>query len=311
MPVLPNILSKLRRNDPLLVHLDLAASDQSDRLTTEDVVELCEALAHNTYLKSLDVSGHRLTALGAKALAQSKILTTLIAKHNDIGMYGLVALLKNEKLEHLDISGNDFKGTQRDDDGFTSLDFLTDSPPMNQPLVDALLHNKTCKALNMSHMLNADGFYMNDHQLRSFIKSNITLRSIVFDFDLEQEENRQALAKNYTLITINATSATQAEPVQHPYAQVIQNRNRALITLLCLMLHAMKPSKKAARVMGNIDLLRYITDFILPAEDSKKPYLRAYSIFHCDMEVMDRPAKKIKTDASDAASGSSSGLPHV
>ena len=46
------ILSRVRRNDPALTHLNL--SDQG--LTDENIIELCSALAANTNLTSLDVS---------------------------------------------------------------------------------------------------------------------------------------------------------------------------------------------------------------------------------------------------------------
>ncbi|MDF1683210.1 MAG: hypothetical protein P1U36_00990 [Legionellaceae bacterium] len=60
-------------------------------------------------LQYMDVSEMEISAMGAKALASSTTLTTLIASKNDIGPYGLLALAKNTSITHLDLSHNDMK----------------------------------------------------------------------------------------------------------------------------------------------------------------------------------------------------------
>lgn len=88
---------------PRLTRLNIRDLKEKRAGDTDEAIVLLARLP----LQYLDVSKMEISALGAKALASSTTLTTLIASKNDIGPYGLLALAKNTSITHLDLSHND------------------------------------------------------------------------------------------------------------------------------------------------------------------------------------------------------------
>ncbi|MDF2867475.1 MAG: hypothetical protein K0S11_945 [Gammaproteobacteria bacterium] len=121
MPLNPDILSRLSRNDPTLTTLDLAGQN----LNTSDIAELATALSHNRHVVALDLSANpvrdedarlllacealrtlklesaEITAQGAITLAQHPGLTALYLSENPIGHTGFNALTQNTRLNLL------------------------------------------------------------------------------------------------------------------------------------------------------------------------------------------------------------------
>jgi len=133
MPISPDILDRLRDNDPSLTHLDLTAQvnfaysleedesslinldltelthasegDENARLRDPDIRELCEALRQNTYLKSLNLNKNNIGVVGITALARTKI-ESLSLSLNGLDSTCVDALMLSETLTSLDVSGN-------------------------------------------------------------------------------------------------------------------------------------------------------------------------------------------------------------
>jgi len=122
MPISRDILDKLRRNDPSLVHLDLTSqvklylsyhpevyipllNDESERLTDQYIIELCEALTHNTHLESLNLNKNIVSVIGITALLATPI-TSLSLRKNGLNSACIDALMLSERLLSLDVSSN-------------------------------------------------------------------------------------------------------------------------------------------------------------------------------------------------------------
>jgi len=157
----------------------------------------------NLPLLYLDISETEMSALGAKALARSTTLITLIASKNYIGIYGLAALAKNKNITHLNISENNFKrtsymdssrcdlyqknwgeqwhGIKRSKSGEQSMSMDESrirEERANLALKQAFEQNTTWRVLNMSNSHNPFEYYITDETLANFIKNNTTLLSL-------------------------------------------------------------------------------------------------------------------------------------
>lgn len=120
------LLERITNNDPELIHLDLSYH----ALTDTDIEALTEALAENTYLFSLDVTGNplnlacieriaaittlhtlnlsgcKITADMAPLLASMSNLHTLKLNYNQLGAEGAAAFIENTTLTHLELIDN-------------------------------------------------------------------------------------------------------------------------------------------------------------------------------------------------------------
>jgi Ran GTPase-activating protein (RanGAP) involved in mRNA processing and transport len=104
------VFTRLKDNDSSLSELDL--SDQ--KLHDSDIQALLQALAQNTCLTTLNVSGNQIGAEGAKVLAQNTRLTTLNVERNAIGAEGAKALAQNTVLTTLDVANNQIGSEEQD-----------------------------------------------------------------------------------------------------------------------------------------------------------------------------------------------------
>jgi hypothetical protein len=102
MPISSEILTKLRDNDPTLVHLDLTSS-AAPVITHADILALCDALSVNTYLKSLNASGNELEDHDVTKLAQLTSLCSLDVSENKIGPLFMEAIASNTTLKKLSL----------------------------------------------------------------------------------------------------------------------------------------------------------------------------------------------------------------
>ncbi len=320
---------------PKLSWLSLRQTE-SRRRDTDHIAELLA----NLPLLYLDISETEMSALGAKALARSTTLITLIASKNYIGICGLIALAENKNITHLDISKNNFKS------GVSSKpeirrrnyqeipDYILNFPDeINVALMKAFEQNMTLRVLNMSNMHNPYNAYITDERLASFIKNNTTvltldishfayavttlvldglaenrtIREITFTCNLERKENQNALAKNHNLTTIKCKNNQDYKAVDQPYAQEIQERNKH-IAMTLLILHALKPINGRARVIDNISLLHHIGSYLFPPQCIKKAHLRAHSIFNRSMMLLERPVKRMRIEETEVNNTASSSL---
>lgn len=173
---------------PKLSWLSIRGTESSGR----DMDHVAELLA-NIPLLYLDISETEMSALGAKALARSPTLTTLIASKNYIGGFGLVALAGNKNITRLDISQNNTKRINSDNikilrrneeeiwQGRTSMNY--DEVELGRENLKIALmlsfeQNKSWKVLNMSNMRFRWGSYITDERLAGFIRNNTTLESL-------------------------------------------------------------------------------------------------------------------------------------
>ncbi|MDF1827866.1 MAG: hypothetical protein P1U39_06260 [Legionellaceae bacterium] len=316
---------------PKLAWLSICKTEDRGLMDTDHVAQLLADLP----LSYLDVSKTEMSALGAKALAKSRTLTTLIASNNYIGRCGLIALTENKTIEKLDISQNNtdiasskFVARERNEEeiwqGRDCIDY-SEAESARERIHDAFMcafeQNKTLKVFNMSKMRFEPGLYITDEFLANIIKNTVTLESldishwayevsfpildalaenktlkkVSFSCDLNREDNRLALSENFSLRTIRCYRAYDRGLIQQPYAQEIQERNRHFFVFFVLMLHAIEPKKSKSRVIDNIDLLCHIGSFLVP-NHIRESYLHALTVFNRRIDPMERSSKKMRIE---------------
>jgi Leucine-rich repeat (LRR) protein len=102
MPIPAETLERIKKNDPTLTTLDLSFQEIDD----DDIELLCDAMANNTKLTTLDLLYNSIGPDGAKALARNTTLTSLDVSGNGIGPDGAEALANNTTLTTLNLTDN-------------------------------------------------------------------------------------------------------------------------------------------------------------------------------------------------------------
>lgn len=108
MPIHPEILRRLKENDPTLVELDLNRDFGASRgsFADKDIITLCDALKMNTSLQSMELKEHEISDEGAQALARTNLIR-LNLTGNKIGVAGARAFASNKKLTTLNLYNNE------------------------------------------------------------------------------------------------------------------------------------------------------------------------------------------------------------
>ena len=96
-------LEKIKRNDRFTNELSL----DSRELKHKDIIELTEALKHNTFINALYLYKNQIGPEGALALAYHTSISSLILWGNKIGDKGAQALAMNTTINYLDLHSND------------------------------------------------------------------------------------------------------------------------------------------------------------------------------------------------------------
>ena len=99
---LKSAINFIKENNPGITRLNLSFM----RLTNTNIKLLCDALALNTTLTTLDVGHNQIGHEGAQALAQNTTLTTLDVRYNQLGDEGAQALALNKTLTTLYVNSN-------------------------------------------------------------------------------------------------------------------------------------------------------------------------------------------------------------
>ena len=279
----------------------------------QDMDVLAIFLAHIP-LTYLDVSDIQMSAMGAIALAGSTTLRTLIANRNHIGPSGLLALANNTYITHLELSYNNLKVYPDSRPEIRKRNYGQDGALLRSGLMVEVMcmfeQNETLRTLKLSHQRIPGENYILDEYFARLIQNNTTLKSldishsaynvnikiiqalslnttlqaITFSTCFNDDEAKNKLAKNYSLMTIRCVTAYPQK--LDPYTEKIQERNRNLaFAMIMFMLSSMKPTLHRAvntnckKVLKNLYLLFYMAEFLMPVDRPSKLYFQAKSIF--------------------------------
>jgi hypothetical protein len=163
------------------------------KLSEAEVINLCQALENNTYIKSLSLRGCNIGAASAQALAGNRTLNTLNVSVNNIGTIGARALAGNRTLNTLDVSHN----------------------KLGDASAEAFARNCTLTTLIMT------GNKIRNAGARA-LAGNCTLKSLDLDYNQIGDSGARALARHTTLLKLclrgNVSSNDTGSPVQYTSA---------------------------------------------------------------------------------------------
>ena len=93
-------------NDIKTLKITISLSLSSQEITSEQAIQLAQALAENHTITELDIGYNHIGDAGAKALALNQTITSLDLSNNDIGDEGAQALALNKTITTLGLAGN-------------------------------------------------------------------------------------------------------------------------------------------------------------------------------------------------------------
>lgn len=96
MPIDNTLLKRLKENDTTLIELDLSCQ----KLTSLDMQTLLDALANNTSLQKINLTGNNFGPEGGRLLAQLPVLT-LSVSNCQLGDEGVQFFKQNNRLKAL------------------------------------------------------------------------------------------------------------------------------------------------------------------------------------------------------------------
>jgi hypothetical protein len=254
-------------NNPACTTLEL----RSQGLDDADVICLCEALAQNDHIESLDLHSNAIGVKGAIELAQLTRITSLDVGDNFIGTDGAKALAENTILRSLDVSFNEIgeEGAAAFADNSTlrilsvfgnSLGYAGCNDGARK-----LSYNKALTSLDIG------GNNIGDVGAGYFADNNRTLKSLMVDDNNIEDVGAFWLAQNSTLTFVSIDGNEIDDEILDMLHQTIKlNRERPTLLLGCMSFASMTriTGGRAEPLLPEIFL--YIVSFLTTVKKERK-----------------------------------------
>ncbi|MDF1683913.1 MAG: hypothetical protein P1U36_04565 [Legionellaceae bacterium] len=236
-------------NNPACTTLNLS----NKHLRDPDVIRLCEALAQNTHINLLDLSGNFIGCEGAVALAQITTITSLDLSFNGIGEDGAVALAANTTLKLLNLGRNAIEtgGTAAFADNTAIISLDVSCNDLCDEAAFVLAYNDTIESLDIS------GNNISDEGAGEIAGRNTTLKSLNMANNYLSDEGAKYF-ENTLLESLNVEGNDISDEQLLMLNQAIKNNRERPYVFAC-----MKKTEQGLVTSMPIDMFQEITSFLV------------------------------------------------